>query len=84
MIENHQGADISFGNNKSDKINLNNQSVAVASVDMSKILPQIEEEQKESSKYGSSMSINAEIRNNGRVHTSGTDNYVYGDIEIEE
>jgi len=30
------------------------------------------------------MSINAEIRNNGRLGTGGTDNYVYGDIEIEE
>jgi hypothetical protein len=41
MIENPggAGADISFGNNINDKINLNNQSVAVASMDMSKILP---------------------------------------------
>ena len=39
MIDNHGGADISFGNNKSEKININTQSVAVASVDMSRILP---------------------------------------------
>ena len=41
MVENpgDAGADISFGNNINDKINPNNKSVAVASIDMSKILP---------------------------------------------
>ena len=39
MIENGAGADISFGTNMSEKANPNNKSVAIASMDMSKILP---------------------------------------------
>ena len=39
MIDNDAGADISFGNNMSDKINPNNKSVAIVPMDMSKILP---------------------------------------------
>lgn len=46
MIEKLGNADVdtSLGNTVSDKTNPNNKSVAITSVDMSRILPQIEEE----------------------------------------